>query len=230
PNNSKMTKFFEKLSNDYIFVMSYMSNGSLNDYLSNNFKDVTWKMKLDFLRDIVIGIKWIHKNKIVHRDIHDGNILIGNLKWYGPDSRTSIADLGFSWPANDDLDRMIMWELTTGCRPFCDRAYDSYLALDICAKMFRPNITKDTPQCWAILMQKCWHSNPLKRPTIDEIYDEVNSAYWDENKCYIKEAENKRQELLSAGKFLVKYMHPHSKTHSKLLNPTIDSMLLDLFQ
>ncbi|CAG8752829.1 34999_t:CDS:2, partial [Racocetra persica] len=63
---------------DYIFVMPYMSNGSLNNYLSNNFKDITWKMKLDFLRNIFTGIKWIHENKIIHRDIHNGNILIGN--------------------------------------------------------------------------------------------------------------------------------------------------------
>ncbi|CAG8792492.1 32137_t:CDS:2, partial [Racocetra persica] len=63
-------------TNDYIFVMSYMSNGNLNDYLSNNFKDVTWKMKRAFLRDIVTGIKWIHRNNIMHRYIHDGNILI----------------------------------------------------------------------------------------------------------------------------------------------------------
>ncbi|CAG8804788.1 23927_t:CDS:2, partial [Dentiscutata erythropus] len=63
-------------TNNYIFAMTYMSHGSLNEYLSNNFKIITWKMKLDLLRDIVTGIKWIHENKIIHRDIHDGNILI----------------------------------------------------------------------------------------------------------------------------------------------------------
>ncbi|CAG8602811.1 14705_t:CDS:2 [Cetraspora pellucida] len=178
-------------TNDYIFVMSYMSNGSLNDFLSKNFKDVTWKMKHDFLRDIATGIKWIHKNNIVHRDIHDGNILIGNLKSNGPDSNTLIADLGFSRPAKDDLE--------------------------------------NTPHCWAILVQKCWHSDPSKRPTIDEIFDEVNSRYWGLDKIFA-EAEEKRQELFNAGKFIAKYMHPHSKTHSQLLNPTIDSMLLDSLQ
>ncbi|CAG8795291.1 22375_t:CDS:2, partial [Cetraspora pellucida] len=248
-------------TNDFIFVMSYMSNGSLNDYLSNNLKDVTWNIKRDFLRDIATGIKWIHKNKIVHRDIHSGNILIGNLKSNGPDSNTLIADLGFSRPAKDDVESseyniygimpyiapevlnkkqysfssdiyslgMIMWELTSGCRPFYDREYNANLALDICNEL-RPNITEDTPHCWAILMQKCWQSDPLKRPTIDELYDVVNSRYWNENESFIKEAENKRQKLLNAGKLTVKYMHPHSKTHSQLLNPTIDSMLLDLLQ
>ncbi|CAG8594510.1 1083_t:CDS:2 [Cetraspora pellucida] len=248
-------------TNDYIFVMSYMYNGSLNDYLSNNLKDVTWNMKCAFLRDIVTGIKWIHKSKIVHRDIHSGNILIGNLKSNGPDSNILIADLGFSRPAKDDEESsgyniygimpyiapevlnkkqysfssdiyslgMIMWELTSGYRPFYDRQYDSLLALDICNEL-RPIITEDTPHCWAILMQKCWHSDPLKRPTIDEIFDEVNSKYWNETQSFIEEAENKRQKLLNTGKLAVKYMHPHSKTHSQLLNLTIDSMILNLLQ
>ncbi|CAG8766599.1 14192_t:CDS:2, partial [Racocetra persica] len=135
-------------TNDYIFVMPYMSNGSLNDYLSNNFKDITWKMKRDFLRNIVTGIKWIHENKIIHRDIHDGNILIGKLTMTGSAPTLLIADLGFSRPAKDDLEK----------------------------------------------------------------------------------AENKRKELLKSGQFIAKYMHPCSKTHSKLLNPTIDSVLSVLFQ
>ncbi|CAG8601114.1 18155_t:CDS:2 [Cetraspora pellucida] len=247
-------------TNDYVFVMSYMSNGSLNHYLSNKVKNITWEMKRKFLKDIVTGIKWIHKNKIVHRDIHDGNILISKSSNYSSDYNSLIADLGFSRPAKDDLESsepkiygimpyiapevlnnkqysfssdiyslgMIMWELTSGHRPFYDRQYDSLLALDICNEL-RPIITEDTPHCWAILMQKCWHSDPLERPTIDEVYDEVNSRYWYTDEIFI-EAENKQQELFNAGKFIAKYMHPHSKTHSKLLNPTIDSMLLNLLQ
>ncbi|RIB17641.1 hypothetical protein C2G38_2142511 [Gigaspora rosea] len=174
---------------DYIFVMAYMSNGSLKDYLHKNFEVITWKMKLDILKDIFTGIKWIHQNKIVHRDIHDGNILIGNLKSNDSDNKALIADLGLSRPAKDNSE----------------------------------DITKDTPQYWAIRMQECWHSDPLKRPNIDNIF-------WSEGDCCMKEYERKRRELLNSGKLVAKYMHPHSKTHSKLLNPIIDSMLLDLFR
>ncbi|CAG8589189.1 17671_t:CDS:2 [Cetraspora pellucida] len=95
----------------------------------------------DFLRDIVTGIKWIHKNKIIHRDIHGGNILINNLKSNGSDSKTLIADLRFGRPPKDDFRylrfRMIMWELNGGYCPFYDRPYDSHLALD----ELRSNIT-----------------------------------------------------------------------------------------
>ncbi|CAG8811574.1 20691_t:CDS:1, partial [Dentiscutata erythropus] len=90
-------------------------------------------------------------------------------------------------------------------------------------------ITEDTPQCWAILMQKCWHSVPLERPSINEIHSEINSSYWNVDKIFI-EAENKRKELLKSGRFNAKLMHPHQKTHSKLLNPTIDLMLSSLYR
>ncbi|RIB13045.1 hypothetical protein C2G38_2199002 [Gigaspora rosea] len=244
-------------TNNYIFVMPYMSYGSLNEYLSNNFKNVNWHMKRRILREIVTGIKWIHENKIIHRDIHDGNILIDKVKRYDSYySESFIADLGFSRPAKEDPKNseiygimpyiapevfrkkqysfssdiyslgMIMWELTSGCRPFCDRAYDGNLALSICDGS-RPEITDDTPQCWAILMQKCWNSEPIKRPSIGEIYNEITSSYW--NVTIIStEAENKRQELFKSGKFIAKHMHPHSRTHSKLLTPTIGSVLSSL--
>ncbi|CAG8457849.1 15574_t:CDS:2 [Cetraspora pellucida] len=83
------------------------------------------------------------------------------------------------------------------------------------------------------LMQKCWRSDPLKRPSINEIdheiYSKINSKYWTINENFIQ-AENKWQELLNSGKFIVRYMHPHSKTHSQILNPTIDFMHSDLIQ
>ncbi|RIB20719.1 kinase-like domain-containing protein [Gigaspora rosea] len=243
-------------TNNYIFVMSYMSHGSMNEYVSSNFQNITWKMKLRFLRNIVTGIKWIHENKIIHRDIHDGNVLINNVK--SDYFESFVADLGFSRPAKEDPKnseiygimpyispevfikkqysfssdiyslRMIMWELTSGRRPFCNRGYDTDLALSICDGS-RPEITEDTPQCWAILMQKCWHSEPAKRPSINEVYSEIISSYWNVKKIFT-EAENKRQELFKSGKFNAKHMHPHSKTHSKLLNPTIDSLHSSLYR
>ncbi|CAG8666875.1 2736_t:CDS:2, partial [Gigaspora rosea] len=69
-----------------------------------------------------------------------------------------------------------------GRRPAKDNsegsAYDTFLILDICDEKspLRPDITKDTPQYWAIRMQECWHSDPLKRPNIDNIF-------WSEGDC-----------------------------------------------
>ncbi len=48
---------------------------------------------------------------------------------------------------------MIMWEFTSGVLPFDVRAYDLYLGLDI-SKGKRPEIIKNTPQCYVDLMKK----------------------------------------------------------------------------
>ncbi|PKY29477.1 kinase-like protein [Rhizophagus irregularis] len=58
---------------------------------------------------------------------------------------------------------MIMWELTTGCKPFANIEHD----VDLIYKIIdgkRPNITDDTPEDFANLMKRCWNPDPKKRP------------------------------------------------------------------
>src|SRR2546425_4907098 len=66
---------------------------------------------------------------------------------------------------------MIMWEFTTGKKPFNDRPHDHYLMLDI-LKGERPQITDDTPEFYAKLLKRCWDHNPENRPTAGEVH------YW----------------------------------------------------
>jgi len=71
-----------------------------------------------------------------------------------------------------------MWEFTSGIPPFDDREHDFLLALSIC-KGERPEIIKNTPQCYMDLMKKCWDKDPLKRPNISEIKNIVEN--WQKN-------------------------------------------------
>ncbi|RGB31019.1 hypothetical protein C1646_275410 [Rhizophagus diaphanus] len=63
---------------------------------------------------------------------------------------------------------MIMWELTKGCKPFANVEHDINLIYKILDGE-RPEITKDTPECYANLMKSCWDPDPEKRPPITEI-------------------------------------------------------------
>ena len=60
---------------------------------------------------------------------------------------------------------MIMWELMTGRRPFWDQNHDTDLIIKICDGL-RPPIITNAPEGYIELMQKCWHSDPLKRSTL----------------------------------------------------------------
>jgi serine/threonine protein kinase len=65
---------------------------------------------------------------------------------------------------------MVMWEHTTGKKPFYDRPHNHCLILDI-LKGERPEITNDMPEFYAELMKKCWNHDPENRPTAGEICD-----------------------------------------------------------
>ena len=65
---------------------------------------------------------------------------------------------------------MLMWEISSEEMPFCEQVHDKFLALRI-FKGLRPTITDDTPQFYRDLMQKCWHSDPTKRPMAKEIQE-----------------------------------------------------------
>src|SRR5206468_2579223 len=65
-------------------------------------------------------------------------------------------------------------EISSHQKPFHDIVHDKGLALRI-LKGLRPTITDDTPPFYRDLMQKCWHSDPTKRPIAKEIYELTKS-------------------------------------------------------
>ncbi|RHZ75474.1 hypothetical protein Glove_213g113 [Diversispora epigaea] len=93
----------------------------------------------------------------------------------------------------------------------------------------RPEITEDTPECWADLMKRCWHPGPSQRPTIQEI-SELSKEFRKFN-----EAEKKRLEMVKSKKPFVKNLgheHPNSRYYSTSLNSmleSINSSITDLF-
>jgi serine/threonine protein kinase len=93
---------------------------------------------------------------------------------------------------------MIMWELTTGCRPFTNVEHNTDFIYEIIDGK-RPNITNDTPEDFANLMKKCWNSDPKKRPSAKKICEILN--FWlntenDVNQFY--QAEEIRLELIKS--------------------------------
>src|SRR4051812_12441612 len=100
---------------------------------------------------------------------------------------------------------MIMWEHTTGKKPFHDRSHDQYLMMDI-LNGERPQVTDDTPEFYTELMKKCWDHSPENRPTVEEILNCLDEYFFvdditEEKKEIISSAEAKRQEIIKSDKF-----------------------------
>ncbi len=56
-------------------VLKFMNN-NLYEYLNRNHNYLLWKEKLQILFFIIKGFYNIHKQGLVHKDFHTGNILI----------------------------------------------------------------------------------------------------------------------------------------------------------
>ncbi len=163
---------------------------------------------MDIFRYIINGLDHIHIQKFIHRDLHSGNILYGNSSNKHP---VVISDLGISKSSIELTDNnmiygiipylapeifeeqkyttasdiysfgMIMWELMTGRKPFWDRNDDTELIIEICDGL-RPLIVTNAPEGYIELMQKCWDSDPNKRPTSFYLKNKLDSIYhieWD---------------------------------------------------
>src|SRR4051812_23951968 len=126
---------------------------------------------------------------------------------------------------------MIMWEFTTGKKPFHNRPH--HLLISDILNGIRPQVTDDTPKFYAELMKKCWDHSPENRPTARGIYDFLNEYYrWGsptkENQEIIDLAEAKRQEIIKSDKFLLDTKnykhHPGSFYTSRLLNESIQQV------
>src|SRR4051812_43378754 len=173
----------------------------------------------------------IHKKNYIHHDLHSGNIfsykvnlsLIGDLglcqqvvdkkdnpnKVFGVIPYLAPEVLSKKqYTKESDIYSfgMIMWEFTTGKKPFHDRPHNCILISNI-LKGERPQITDDTPEFYAKLMRRCWNHNPKNRPTAREIQDHLNEYdrynITEEKKGIIKSAEVKRQEIINSEKYLL---------------------------
>ncbi|CAI2174065.1 14199_t:CDS:2 [Funneliformis geosporum] len=178
---------------NYVIVLEYAEHGNLRKYLSENVANTSWKLKLSLACDIARALKTIHGANLIHRDFHCGNVLITY------DVYTAMGDLGLCRPIDNKLEEgqvygvlpylapevikkqefskssdiysfaYMMWEISSGMRPFSDRAHDSELAFDICMGL-RLKPVDGTPPCYTALMEQCWDPDPSKRPSAESLH------------------------------------------------------------
>ncbi|CAG8585536.1 34082_t:CDS:2 [Gigaspora margarita] len=99
-NVFKMTGFLFPLlgitqdpeTSEYIIVMNYAHGGSLRDNLQN-ISRMSWKKRLFILNSIIFGLAGIHQLRIVHKDLHSGNILMCNSLDENDDWNISLINI-----------------------------------------------------------------------------------------------------------------------------------------
>jgi serine/threonine protein kinase len=164
-------------------VMEYCARGTLRNYLTSDFRKFRWHFKFIMAREIAKGLRFIHQQGLLHRNLHDDNILIDDRR------RALIADFGLARsvertafiPPEELRDRRkdcttrgdiyslggILWELSAGRQPFYERTKGAITEAVLEGQRETP--VDNTPRWYQGLYTECWAAEPMERPTIDHI-------------------------------------------------------------
>ncbi|GES98782.1 kinase-like domain-containing protein [Rhizophagus clarus] len=185
---------------EYLLVMPYADGGSLQNFLENNFKRLSWDDKKKLALQIAEGLNYLHIEDILHKDLHSRNIVVH-------ENNAKIIDFGISEIKDQisadhthnrgviaymepkrliDIKRpytkssdvysfgVVMWEISSGHPPFKELT-DSQKVNFVCAGV-RETPVHETPEEYKELYTKCWDQEPERRPTTSEILDEFTTT------------------------------------------------------
>ena len=103
-NSPYIIRYYESyIEDEYLYIISeYAGNGDTSVYRTKHPDSITDKFVAKMLVDISVGLSYLHKNNIVHRDITAKNILVNQQ------GEALIGDLGVArfFPESNLLDSL----------------------------------------------------------------------------------------------------------------------------
>jgi hypothetical protein len=183
------------ISPPYSIVTSFMPRGSLWDAIHNKEIPLDATQKTNIAMGIAHGMLYLHRHKIVHRDLKSPNILLderllpkiadfglgkmmtgfedlhrltGNLGtpiWMAPEI---LMDIPYGPPVDVYAYGMILYEMYMELVPFNGLEHTRILKV-VVQDGNRPEL-RDPTSSIAQLIQECWDGDALNRPTFEQVY------------------------------------------------------------
>ncbi|CAI2187298.1 10393_t:CDS:2, partial [Funneliformis geosporum] len=161
-------------TNEYLLIMQYANCGDLQNYLKNNFNNLTWNNKKALAFQIPNGLNYLHNENILHRDLHSRNIVIHN-------NNAKITDFGISKIENNSTIYMGLCGRIAYIDPqiLINQKFQYIKPSDIYSygvlmNKYRENTIPNTPDNYVNLYKRCWDQEPEKRPTTMDILEEFS--------------------------------------------------------
>ncbi|XP_065851164.1 RAF-like serine/threonine-protein kinase PRAF [Euphorbia lathyris] len=185
-------------------VTEFMVNGSLRNALQKNERSIDKRKRLLVAMDVAFGMEYLHGKNIVHFDLKSDNLLVnlrdphrpickvgdlglskvkcqtlisggvrGTLPWMAPELLNGSSSL-----VSEKVDvfsfGIVLWELLTGEEPYADLHYGAIIG-GIVSNTLRPAVPESCDPEWRTLMERCWSSDPLERPSFPVIANELRA-------------------------------------------------------
>jgi serine/threonine protein kinase len=198
--NRHIIQYYGTYSDDQeiLIIMDYAENGTLANFINDNKdKEHDWSFNTGLIKQMTLGLVYIHHENIIHRDLKSMNILLAN------NYQAKISDFGLAktkdisssrskdikgtlrWMAPELLKGkkhseqsdiyslgMVIWEIAAKSTiPFRD-IDNSSLYFHI-IKNGKETIPVGTPQNIHNIIQQCWKDDLDERITLKGILEEI---------------------------------------------------------
>ncbi|PRP78274.1 LRR receptor-like serine/threonine-protein kinase GSO1-like [Planoprotostelium fungivorum] len=181
-------------------ITEFCAGGSLYEFLRKN--DCMMDEKLKFISEIALGMLHLHKEKVIHRDLAVRNILlsrhleakvadfglsreqentdvasqtqqmIGPIKWMSPEA---ILHSQYSTKSDVFSFGVTVWEIITVDEPWAEMDAISVAMHVVASPNHRLSVPQGTVPLLSQMMTACWKTDPIDRPTFEEICDALRT-------------------------------------------------------
>ncbi|KAG0250204.1 mitogen-activated protein kinase kinase kinase 9 [Actinomortierella ambigua] len=183
-------------------ITDFAEGGTLQSAIQGKRLGDGWVKKDQISKEIAKGLAYIHSNKIIHRDLKSGNVLLtqylevklcdfglAQIKINTASSHTSdrgSAEGTLRWMAPEVLALrpkystksdmyalgMVMWEMAANCTTPFQEQRDNNVVVGFVRQGDREEIPEKTPMDYRLWIERCWEQDPSRRPDAADMFDE----------------------------------------------------------